>query len=141
MQVDLSTLAPAVPTQSNPRSSRQLQSGPSAAGSLSCFLRSEQGEVVAGLSAFTWGDYCQIDDLWVQAGLRGQGLGSLLLEAVEREALLRGCTEILLDTHIVSYPDFYHKRGYQLSDGLQSCSCQGKHYRKTYLKKQLAALQ
>ena len=82
--------------------------------SLSCFLRDEDGSLLAGLDGFTWGGYAWVELLWVSEGLRGQGTGRALLAAAEEEAKRRGCRTIALQTHDFQAPDFYPKYGYQI---------------------------
>jgi GNAT superfamily N-acetyltransferase len=80
--------------------------------SLSCFLRDENDELIAGLDGFTWGGYAMIEWLWVTESARGQGLGRRLVQSAEREAAARGCTVVRVNTHSFQAPDFYRKLGY-----------------------------
>jgi GNAT superfamily N-acetyltransferase len=81
---------------------------------LSIFVRDEGGAITAGIYGWTWGRACEIRFLWVHASLRGQGTGRALLAQAEAEALRRGCSTMVLDTHSFQAPGFYQKYGYQV---------------------------
>ena len=80
---------------------------------LAIFVR-EEGEVVAGISGWTWGDCCELQSLWVQSGLRGRGLGSRLIAAAEAEAAARGCVQTVHFTYEFQARMLYELNGYKL---------------------------
>ena len=83
-------------------------------GSLFAFLvRGENGEILAGLSGWTWAKACEIRILWVHPSLRGQGLGAELLARAETEARGKGCQKIMLTTYSFQAPKFYSKYGFE----------------------------
>jgi GNAT superfamily N-acetyltransferase len=74
--------------------------------------RGESGEIEAGTSGYTWGGCCYVANLWVTEALRGKGLGSELLRAVERYAREKNCRVVFLSTHSLQAPGFYERHGY-----------------------------
>jgi len=75
-------------------------------------VRGPSGETLAAFSGHTWGGCCVVSNLWVDDARRRQGLGRSLLEAVEAEAVHRGCAQIVLSTHSFQAPAFYERMGY-----------------------------
>lgn len=80
---------------------------------LAIFVR-EGGEVVAGISGWTWGDCCEMQNLWVAARLRGQGLATRLIAAAEAEAAARGCSQTVHFTYAFQARALYEQIGYEL---------------------------
>jgi GNAT superfamily N-acetyltransferase len=79
---------------------------------LAVFLRDDSGEIVGGLTGFTWGGTLKIEILWVREDQRGSGYGARMLAMAEDEARRRGCRQAILDTHSFQAPEFYPKHGY-----------------------------
>ncbi|HEV2281768.1 MAG TPA: GNAT family N-acetyltransferase [bacterium] len=80
---------------------------------LAIFLRDSTRQLIAGVYAFTWGGCLDIRSVWVREDLRGAGIGSKLMDAVEREAIRRGCRIATLETHSFQAPRFYERLGYE----------------------------
>lgn len=77
------------------------------------FLEDEKNKKFAGLTGETFGNWLCIRFLFVSEALRGQGIGSKLLEAAESEARRRGCKFAFVDTFSFQAPEFYKKHGYR----------------------------
>ena len=72
------------------------------------------GAVVAGISGWTWGDCCELQNLWVEPSLRGRGLATRLLAAAEAEAAARGCSQTVHFTYDFQARALYEQSGYEL---------------------------
>ena len=80
---------------------------------LAIFVR-DAGKVVAGISGWTWGDSCELQNLWVDPSLRGQGLATRLIAAAEAEAAARGCSQTVHFTYDFQARALYERNGYEL---------------------------
>lgn len=80
---------------------------------LGVFLRDAAGAIVAAAAGHTWGDTCELRQVWVAEPLRGRGLARRLLAEAEAEARRRGCAQLVLSTHSFQAPGLYRKLGYQ----------------------------
>lgn len=81
---------------------------------LSVFQRSEDGEILGGLTGKTFWGWLHVEYLWVSAPERGRKVGSQIVLAAEREAIERGCIGSTLDTFSFQALGFYEKLGYSL---------------------------
>jgi GNAT superfamily N-acetyltransferase len=110
------------------------RAGASDGRGLACFLRSEQGQIIAGISGYTWAGMAEIEFLWVDDSLRGRGVGGQLLAAVEHEAQQRGCALIITSTYSFQAPEFYQRHGYEVVGKIENCP---PGYTNLWLKKNL----
>jgi GNAT superfamily N-acetyltransferase len=97
-------------------------------------VRDEDGELVGGLSGWTWGTCAGVAMLWVREDARTSGWGSRLLAAAEREAATRGCTQMVLSSFTFQAPDFYRRHGYVETGRTEGLPLEGMadvHFRKT----------
>ena len=80
---------------------------------LNLYIEDEHGEIMAGLVAETFGNWLEIEYLFVKEDLRGQGIGSKLLQQAESEAKKRNCRSVFVNTYQFQAPAFYQKQGYK----------------------------
>ncbi len=107
---------------------------PSKSESLNIYFEDEQGNLKAGMVAETFGNWLEIEYLYVSDDLRGQGTGSKILKMAERESKERGCKYSFVDTFNFQAPKFYEKHGYKEVFALKKYPYTGKRY---YYKKDL----
>ena len=95
---------------------------------LNLYLEDEKGNLMAGLVAETFGNWLEIEYLFVTEELRGQGIGSKLLEQAENEAKKRNCQFAFVNTYQFQAPDFYKRHGYKEVFALQDYPYTGKRF-------------
>ena len=81
---------------------------------LHVLVRDEEGRLRGGLIADTYWDWLDLEDFWLEAALRGNGLGARVLRAAEEEAIERGCKNAKLETFSFQARGFYEKFGYRV---------------------------
>jgi acetyltransferase, GNAT family len=96
--------------------------------SLNLYVEDEKGNLMAGLVAETFGNWLEIEYLFVKEELRGQGIGSKLLQQAENEAKNRNCRFAFVNTYQFQAPDFYLSHGYQEVFALQDYPYTGQRY-------------
>ncbi len=82
---------------------------------LSAMARTADGRPVGGAVGRTWGECCELQQLWVSAAHRHQGVGSRLLQEFEQQAQARDCRLVVLDTFSFQAPEFYKTHGYEVA--------------------------
>lgn len=82
---------------------------------LAAMAHTADGLPVGGAVGRTWGACCELQQLWVSAEHRHQGVGSRLLRNFEERARARGCRLVYLDTFSFQAPEFYKAHGYEVA--------------------------
>jgi len=82
---------------------------------MSCFARDAGGAVIGGAVGRSWGEACELQQIWVDPAHRGHGLGSELVRRFEALGRRRGCRTFYLETFNFQAPGFYGKHGYRVA--------------------------
>jgi GNAT superfamily N-acetyltransferase len=98
------------------------------------FVRDEHGRMLGGVTGEHWADAFEIGFLWLSEKLRGQGIGTRLMQMIEQRAIALGCTQIALDTFDFQARDFYLKLGYEVYGELDHFP---KDHHKYFMRKRL----
>jgi ribosomal protein S18 acetylase RimI-like enzyme len=79
---------------------------------MSCFVRDAAGAVIGGAVGRSWGEACELQQIWVDNAHRGHGLGSELVRRFEALGRRRGCRTFYLETFSFQAPSLYRSLGY-----------------------------
>jgi GNAT superfamily N-acetyltransferase len=71
----------------------------------------DAGDLVGGLTGWTWGTCAGISLLWVREDARRARWGRRMLDAAERVARERGCRQIVVSSFTFQAPAFYERHG------------------------------
>lgn len=71
------------------------------------------GELLGGISGWTWQEAAGIGLTWVHAEQRAAGLGAQLLAEFERTAATRGARRVFVTSFTFQAPGFYERNGYR----------------------------
>jgi ribosomal protein S18 acetylase RimI-like enzyme len=98
-------------------------------------IKNDEDKIIAGINSkmYCW-NCLYIDSLWVNAKFRRYGLGTKLLNEIEKIAIKKGCKLIHLDTFDFQAKDFYIKQGYEVFGILNNCP---ENHRRYYMKKSI----
>jgi ribosomal protein S18 acetylase RimI-like enzyme len=86
---------------------------------LALIARGDDGTVIAAALGETGRGWLHISVVWVDERSRGRRLGTQLVNAVEAEAVRRGCHRAYLDTFSYQARPFYEKVGYEVFGTLE----------------------
>ncbi|MGE0358825.1 MAG: GNAT family N-acetyltransferase [Burkholderiales bacterium] len=79
---------------------------------LAVFATGASGRIVGGAVGRTWGECCELLQLWVDDGFRRSGVGSELMRRFEARGRERECSVFYLTTLSFQAPGFYERHGY-----------------------------
>ena len=102
---------------------------------IAVFVRDADGCLIGGVQGLINWNWLHVALLWVSAERRRAGLGSRLLQAIERAAAERGCRWAHLDTFSYQARPFYERHGYEVFAVLDDYP---PGERRFYLKKRLS---
>jgi ribosomal protein S18 acetylase RimI-like enzyme len=91
----------------------EAEVGPAGRKPLCLSFHDAGGALRAGLRGYSHWQWLYISHLWVDAGVRTEGLGTRLIEAACREATTRGLVGLYVDTFSVKAARFYEKNGFR----------------------------
>lgn len=70
-------------------------------------------ERLGGIACTIFGQWIDVEYLWVREDKRGQGIGSTLLDKALERAKEAGCSQAWLSTFSFQDPEFYLRKGFK----------------------------
>ena len=92
---------------------------PGAVQPLHVILKDETGQVIGGLSGSLYWGWFDIDNFFIPAELRGNGIGTSLLQTAEALAKQKGAAQCFLFTFEFQARTFYEGHGYRIVGKLE----------------------
>ena len=80
---------------------------------LNLYVEDDKGELMTDLVAEIFGNWLEIEYLFVKEEFRGQGIGSQLLQQAESEANKKNCRYAFVNTYQFQASTFYQKQVYK----------------------------
>ena len=91
-------------------------------------VKDGEGELAGGLLGATYLGWLQIQVVWLDDSIRGEGYGSALMALAEEEALRRGVAKAFVETLSFQALPFYEKLGYEVFSRLADFPPGGARY-------------
>ncbi|HFL2714583.1 TPA: GNAT family N-acetyltransferase [Legionella pneumophila] len=91
-------------------------------------IKDQNGLIIAGINAFSCWQMVYISEFYVEQEYRNQGIGSILLNKIEKEAGEKGALVSYADTFDWQAKDFYVKHGYEVFGVIEDCPPGHKRY-------------
>ncbi len=88
----------------------------------------DNGEIIGGIISEVFGNWLEVNYLWLNESYRGMGLGTKLLLKLETIAKQHGCKKVSLKTFNFQAPNFYLKKGYSIIYCLDNYPIEEKMY-------------
>ncbi len=87
--------------------------GPLGLKRLGIEARDQKGRLVGGIIGYTWWNWFQFNQIWIEGRSRRKGLGEKILRMAETEARRRGCAYTSTRAYDFQAPFFFGRMGYR----------------------------
>lgn len=89
------------------------------------FVYKEANKVLGRIVGHVHWDHLSVELFYIEANTRGKGIGTKLLEEVEKTALEKHCKYAFLETMSFNAPVFYQKNGYNILAQIENSPAEG----------------